>query len=132
MKSENSVAVEKVEDSLRGFYEEMKEGCKTYGELRKKIAKEAGNITWSNPSVGECLKTVLTKFFNEEIGNLHIHDMEGKMAEEQKVCKIMNEVEEKISKECKRNNGSAEQILLLAKALNELASAKAVNLRDSI
>lgn len=39
----------------------------------------------------------------------------------EKVNELMNEVAEKLSRECKMNGANAEKILLLAKAINELA-----------
>lgn len=42
----------------------------------------------------------------------------------EKINKLMNEVAEKLSRECKRNCANAEQILLLSKSINELAVAR--------
>ncbi|MDD3395378.1 MAG: hypothetical protein PHG19_12170 [Anaerotignum sp.] len=45
--------------------------------------------------------------------------------DKEKVSGIMDAVAERMLKECERNKNNAEQILLLAKALNELASVRA-------
>lgn len=44
----------------------------------------------------------------------------------EKMNEIMDAVAKKTLKECERNNSNAEQILLLAKALNELMSTRAM------
>lgn len=43
----------------------------------------------------------------------------------EKVNVVMDVIAERMLKECERNNSNTEQILLLAKALNELASVRA-------
>ncbi|WP_312047496.1 hypothetical protein [Anaerotignum sp.] len=48
----------------------------------------------------------------------------------EKVSSVMDAIAERMLRECERNNNNTEQILLLAKALNELASVRAGMISD--
>jgi hypothetical protein len=69
---QNKAAVEGIEGSLKKFYEEIKDECKTYGELKRRISMEAKRVAWNKRELGICINSMLLKFLDEEISSLPI------------------------------------------------------------
>lgn len=62
----------KIQNSVDELYKELKEGCKTYGELEQKIAKMQREILWKHPEFNKTLFELLKEKLDDEKKELPI------------------------------------------------------------